>query len=180
MGKHTPSGSWRHLMGKDSTSNTLQKGNSQQFPMTAPFHFQLKSLFKVYYQKLFMYSKYTPDVFMPWKTCVFMCVCVCKTHWLALKKKNQMSCQSRQLFDAFERSKYVFQLSKSAYDAQKKAIQRGCDHYLCFERHISPDIHMCGQPKWGFKPCPTSLNDVVFLGSSLGFETPTFLYVVHV
>lgn len=57
---------------------------------------------------------------MPWKTCVFMCVCVCKTHWLALKKKKQMSCQSRQLFDAFERSKYAFQLSKTAYDAKKK------------------------------------------------------------
>lgn len=142
MGKHTPSGSWRHLMGKDSNSNTLQKGNSQQFPMTAPFHFQLKSLFKVYYQKLFMYSKYTPDVFMPWKTCVFMCVCVCKTHWLALKKKNQMSCQSRQLFDAFERSKYVFQLSKSAYDAQKKPSS-GAVTTTYVLRDTFPPIFIC-------------------------------------
>lgn len=46
-------------------------------------------------------------------SCVFESVKL--TGWLS-KRKNLMSCQSKQFFDAFERSKYFFQLFKSAYD----------------------------------------------------------------
>lgn len=88
MGKHTPSGSWRHLMEKDNTSNRLQAGNFAALSPDSTVSFPVKEFIQsllsqsIHVNTLLMFSCHERRV--------FMCVCVCITDWLALKKKNQM------------------------------------------------------------------------------------------
>lgn len=168
MGKHTPSGSRRQLMEKDSTSNRLQAGNfaalSPDSTVSLPVKEFIQSLLSktIHVNTLLMFSSHERRV--------FMCVCVCITDWLALKKKNQMSCLSRQLFDAFERLKYVFQTVQKCLWCPKMLFWP----LLMFKEthfHQYSDLWSTKMGFYTFKTCfgLTRLNDLVKLNNSLGF-----------
>lgn len=134
-------------MEKDSTSNRLQAGNFAALPPDSTVSLPVKEFIQSLLSKTIHVN--TLLMFSCHERCVFMCVCVCITDWLALKKKNQISFLSRQLFDAFERSKYVFQLSENAYDAQKCCLA-GLWPLLMFRETHFPQYSDLWSTKMGF------------------------------